>query len=204
MITQIRGNLLAKNPPELVVDVNGVGYLIEASMHTFYLLPEIGHPVSLFTQFIVREDAQLLFGFVDSKERELFRQLIKVNGVGPRLALTILSNMSVDEFVQVILQGESTRLVRIPGIGKKTAERLTIEMRDRLKNFDSSTATPFDKLFTMTENEDSGKIIEREAISALIALGYKPHEASRAIAKVDCDKLTLEEAIRHALKVATQ
>jgi holliday junction DNA helicase RuvA len=200
MIGQLRGILLEKQPPQLVLEVNGVGYEMDAPMGTFYQLPEVGQEVVLLTHFVVREDAHHLYGFATRNERQLFRTLLKVNGVGPRLALTILSSIEPDEFVRCIMNNDSQHLVRLPGVGKKTAERLIIEMRDKLGSFqhafggDVSLSTP------LPSGETSRHPILQDAISALIALGYKPQEASRAIAKIDDGVLSSEEIIRRALK----
>lgn len=136
MIGQLRGTLLEKRPPVLLLDVNGVGYEVEAPMTVFYDLPDTGESLTLHTHFVVREDAQLLYGFADRYERELFRALIKVNGVGPKMALAILSGIEADRLAQCIHDQDTTSLVKVPGIGKKTAERLVIEMRDRLDKID--------------------------------------------------------------------
>lgn len=197
MIARLNGILLEKSPPELVVDVHGVGYEVHVSMHTFYRLPEIGEKISLHTHFVVREDAQILFGFYDKDERTMFRTLIKVNGVGPKLALAILSSATPAEFTQYVLDNNSAALVKLPGVGKKTAERLLVEMRDKLKDshFSPDKISQENLPFTF-----QGKLPEQEAVSALIALGYKPQEASRAIAVIDVDNLTSEEIIRKALR----
>ncbi|HEV2614469.1 MAG TPA: Holliday junction branch migration protein RuvA [Gammaproteobacteria bacterium] len=181
MIGRLRGILLEKQPPNLLIDVNGVGYEVQASMTTFYQLPEINQSINLFTHFVVREDAQLLFGFFTQDERVLFRALLKVNGVGPKLALTILSGVSPDEFIRCINNGDSNSLVKLPGVGKKTADRLIIEMRDHN--------------FTITTQSS-----EQDAVSALIALGYKPHEATRALHGIETSQQSSEELIRLALK----
>src|SRR6188508_2465507 len=139
MIGLIRGIIIEKQPPQLVVDVQGVGYEIDAPMSTFYQLPEAGNEVRLYTHFVVREDAHHLYGFYTSEERHLFRTLLKVNGVGPRLALTILSSIAPPEFVHSILNNDTVTLVRLPGVGKKTAERLVIEMRDKLSDWHSNS-----------------------------------------------------------------
>ncbi len=160
MISRIQGTLLEKNPPSILIDVQGIGYEIEVSMNTFYQLPDIQQIAMLHTHYVVREDAHLLFGFYEHQERELFRQLIKVNGVGPRLALSILSSMTPMEFVTEIQQGESHRMIKIPGVGKKTAERLLIEMRDRLKSWNenfSIAALPNDRNLSMTSVIDQVK-----------------------------------------------
>lgn len=141
MIGLLRGKLLIKQPPDLLLDVNGVGYEVQASMTTFYDLPELHQEVTLYTHFVVREDAQLLYGFSSQTERELFRHLLKVNGVGPKMALAIVSGMSPVEFNQVIHAADIARLSRIPGVGKKTAERLVIELRDRLPKVEASSGT---------------------------------------------------------------
>jgi len=139
VIGRLTGELVEKSPPELLIDVSGVGYELEASMNTFYKLPDVGTFVTLYTHFVVREDAQLLYGFADKNERTLFRTLIKVNGVGPKLALTILSGISVQEFIRTVQHEDSTALVRLPGVGKKTAERLIIEMKDKLDRLELPT-----------------------------------------------------------------
>jgi Holliday junction DNA helicase RuvA len=195
MIGQITGILLDKKPPQLLVDVSGIGYEIEASMHTFYKLPEIGQKIILHTHFIVREDAHLLFGFFEDAERSLFRTLIKVNGVGPKLAMTILSSVTPDEFIGHIIEKNAVSLTRVPGVGKKTAERLIIEMQDKLKDWDKKEDLTLPLL-----NTNSTKLAEQEAVSALIALGYKPQEASRAVNQIRQDDATSEELIRLALR----
>lgn len=196
MIGQIRGTLLEKQPPFLLVDVNGVGYELSAPMSTFYHLPEIGNEVSLHTHFVVREDAQQLYGFFAKTERALFRTLLKVNGVGPKLGLTILSSIEPDEFVRSILNQDAASLVSVPGIGKKTAERLIVEMRDRLSDWhEAPTLNISQPKKSLGRNQ-----VVQDAISALIALGYKPQEASRVVAKVDADELSSEEIIRRSLR----
>lgn len=198
MIGRLKGIILNKQPPEILVDVIGVAYEVLASMATFYRLPEIGQDVTLYTHFIVREDAQQLYGFADLSERLLFRNLIKVNGVGPRMALTILSSIEPDNFVQCVIDNDSASLVKLPGVGKKTAERLIIEMRDRLSDwytdkFQANLAS--DKLTV-----NGLKSATQDAISALIALGYKPQEASRAITQLDTEGVSSTDIIRQALK----
>ena len=135
MIGRLQGVILVKQAPEIVIDVNGVGYEVQVPMTTIYQLPEVGKSVTLHTHFVVREDAQLLYGFAELRERSLFRTLIKVNGVGPKLALTILSGIESDDFVRCVRDGDTASLVRLPGVGKKTAERLLVEMKDRLKDW---------------------------------------------------------------------
>lgn len=197
MIGRLRGKLLEKQPPELLLDVNGVGYEIHAPMTTFYKLPDLEQEVILYTQFIVREDAQLLYGFATLQDRALFRELIKVNGVGPKLALTVLSNFEPNAFVQCILCNDEAALVRIPGVGKKTAQRLMVEMQDRLKNWyethTTENTTPIDTALNFSNPS-------KEAISALVALGYKPQEASRVVSKLKQDDLSSEQMIRLALQ----
>lgn len=201
MIGQIRGILIEKAPPNLIIETNGVGYEIDAPMSTFYRLPEIGQEVSLLTHFVVREDAQLLYGFYTRDERVLFRTLLKVNGVGPRLALTILSSAEPEEFVQSILNNDTQRLVRMPGVGKKTAERLVIEMRDKLKDFRMQGASPnMHKMQSLPIAGVTRHQTIQDAIAALIALGFKPAEANRVVTKVDDGEAASEELIRCALR----
>lgn len=197
MIGQLRGIILEKQPPQLLLDVHGVAYEIDAPMNTFYRLPDVGQEVILFTHLVIREDAHHLYGFYTKEERALFRTLIKVNGVGPRLGLTILSSIEPTEFVRCIVNNDSANLIRLPGIGKKTAERLIIEMKDTLSHWQSHLPLGTDlapKKFDSTNRQ------VQDAISALIALGYKPTEASRAVAKIDEANLTSEEIIRRALR----
>lgn len=198
MIGFLRGVLAAKAPPYLLLDVHGVGYEVEAPMTTFYNLPAVGATTQLYTHLVVREDAQQLFGFSSEADRLLFRLLIKISGVGPKLALTILSGLSADAFEQCIRNNDTHALVRLPGVGKKTAERLMIEMRDRLPKHEggsdfSATAHTFGSL------DNSPK---QEAVGALIALGYKPQDASRMVQNVAGDDKSCEELIRLALQGA--
>ncbi len=197
MIGRIQGILLENQAPDLLVDVSGIGYEVHAPMSTIYQLPEVGQPVTLHTHFVVREDAQLLYGFADLSERSLFRALIKVNGVGPKLALTILSGIETDEFVRCVRDGDTASLVRLPGVGKKTAERLLVEMKDRLKDWQiDGTAVAASGPATHSTNA-----VLVEAESALVALGYKPADASKAIAAVNNDSIcSSQELIRAALK----
>ena len=194
MIGFLRGTLLKKQPPLLILDVNGVGYEIDAPMTTFYILPDIGNEIEIFTHLVVRDDAHLLFGFATENERHLFRNLIKVNGVGAKMALTILSGIEADEFSQCIQNNDAERLIKLPGVGKKTAERLIIEMRDRLDNLPKLTIShENNKARTYTAPVD-------EAVSALISLGYKPSEASRYVLAIAEDNMSSEQLIRKALK----
>ena len=202
MIGQIRGTLIARQAPEILVDVGGIGYEIQVPMTTLYQLPELGQPVTLLTHFVVREDAQLLYGFADHAERKLFCALIKVNGVGPKLALAILSGMDVRGFARCILANDLKSLTCLPGVGKKTAERLVIEMKDRMHDWQAGDVSD-QELDTADDNRSGGghNILVAEAETALIALGYKPVEASKAIAKLDFDQInTAEDAIRAALQ----
>ncbi len=200
MIGRLTGILLEKQPPHLLLDVNGVGYELDAPMSTFYELPQTGEKVSLFTHLVVREDAWLLCGFASQGERRMFRDLIKVNGVGAKLAMAILSGISADEFARCIQDGDSSTLVRLPGVGKKTAERLIIEMRDRLKHW-----APEGLPGLTTANSVVGQANDpgRDAVSALVSLGYKPQEASRMVSKVNNDDIeSSEELIKAALRAA--
>lgn len=184
MIGRIRGILIEKQAPHIIVEAAGVGYELQAPISTFYQLPDLGKEVTLYTHLVIREDAQLLFAFMHKKEQALFRALIKISGVGPKLALAILSGMDPDTFVQCVMDNEIRTLERLPGIGRKTAERLLVEMRSRLKDWQTDIVTA------------SGS---RDAISALLSLGYKPQEANRAIAKYKDNNLSSEELIRLAL-----
>jgi Holliday junction DNA helicase RuvA len=200
MIGQLRGIILEKQPPQLLLDVNGVGYEIDAPMSTFYKLPDTGQEITLLTHFIVREDAHHLYGFATRDERTLFRTLLKVNGVGPRLALTILSSIEPDEFVRSITNNDKESLVRLPGVGKKTAERLVIEMRDKLSAWQEVSPVALSLLSSKSDDKSPRNQTVQDAISALISLGYKPQEASRAVSKVDDGALSSEEIIRKALR----
>ncbi|MDA8790140.1 Holliday junction branch migration protein RuvA [Pseudomonadales bacterium] len=202
MISFLVGELVVKSAPALVLDVNGVGYEVQASLTTFATLPALGARVKLLTHFVVREDAQLLYGFADHAERKLFCALIKVNGVGPKLALAILSGMDVRGFARCILANDLKSLTCLPGVGKKTAERLVIEMKDRMHDWQAGDVSDHE-LDTADDNRSGGghNILVAEAETALIALGYKPVEASKAIAQLDFDQLnTAEDAIRAALQ----
>lgn len=201
MIGRLKGIVLEKKAPDLLLDVNGVGYELQAPMSTFYQLPATGQGVLLHTHLVVREDAHLLFGFYEQQERALFRALIKVSGVGPKVALAILSGVTADEFVRLVRQDDDTALTRIPGIGKKTAERLLLEMRDRLKDWQApaGAAEPADA----RQPAGGTQAVSEDAETALIALGYKPAEAARMIVRTLKDNPTLErseEIIRLALK----
>lgn len=195
MIGRIHGVILEKQAPLLLIDVNGVGYEVLAPMTTIYQLPAVGEAVTLHTHMVVREDAQLLYGFAGRRDRSLFQTLIRVNGVGPKLALTILSGIEIDDFIRSVRGGDCAALVRLPGVGKKTAERLLVEMKDRLSDWQTDAA------LVVTREAVSNNDRVAEAESALVALGYKPTEASRAIAAVNDDSIAgSEELIRRALK----
>jgi Holliday junction DNA helicase RuvA len=197
MIGFLRGRLAAKHPPQLLIDVAGVGYEVEAPMSTFYGLPATGAEVNLFTHLVVREDAHILFAFGTERERRLFRELLKVSNVGPKLALSLLSGMSVDAFLACIEAEDADSLVRIPGVGRKTAERLLIEMRDRVKNLGGTTLTG-----AVASATDPAAGAQAEAFSALLALGYKPAEVTRLLKAVDASAQTTEDLIRGALQAA--
>ncbi len=197
MIGRLTGKLVEKHPPSLLLEVNGVGYEMEAPMSTFYTLPEPGDGVTLHTHLVVREDAHLLYGFASREERQLFRALIKISGVGPKLALTLLSGISVTDFARSVQDDDTARLVRLPGIGKKTAQRLIVEMRDRLEGALPSVAASEAKAPSIADGDP-----RQDARRALESLGYKPQEAIRLVESVTDEGLTSEEIIRHALKRA--
>lgn len=198
MIGLLRGRILDKQPPQLLLDVHGVGYEIDAPMTTFYDLPGVGEEVILFTHLAVREDAHTLYGFVKRTDRELFRNLLKVNGVGARLALAILSGMETRVFITCVQAGDAGALVKLPGIGRKTAERLIIELRDRLElSLEASSATA-----SATAAMASSPV--EDAVSALVGLGYKPQEASQMVRALQTADLSSEEIIRGALQAAVR
>jgi len=202
MIGFLRGKLVHKAPPLLMLDVQGVGYELEAPMTTFYNLPLLGAEILLHTHLVVREDAHSLFGFINEADRSLFRTLIKVNGVGPKLALTILSGLTAEEFHRNIHNNDTQALIRLPGVGKKTAERLVIEMRDRLPSPDG-VATTMD----LGQGAQAPQILNnprQEAISALCSLGYKPIDASKMVQNIDTENKTCEDIIRLALQGAAR
>ncbi len=198
MIGRLRGEVAIKQPPELLLEVNGVGYEILAPMSTFYELPPVGEQVILFTHLAIRDDAHVLYGFANVSERALFRGLLKVNGVGAKMALAILSGMSADEFSRCIQNNDTASLVRLPGIGKKTAERLIIEMRDRLQKLLDLPKTGLSAAPTASTQQAASPT--HDAIDALIALGYKPADASNMVRVIECDGLASEAIIRAALK----
>jgi holliday junction DNA helicase RuvA len=196
----LKGRLAIKQPPMLLVDVNGVGYEVEAPMSTFYALPATGEPVALFTHLVVREDAHILFGFGTESERRLFRSLLKISGVGPKMALGILSGASVEDFLRTIEAEDVTMLTRIPGIGRKTAERVIIEMRDNVQKL-SAAATGAGQTAAAL---GAAPTPQSEAFSALLALGYKPPEITRLLKAADEPGLSTTEIIRRALKSAAK
>jgi len=197
MIGFLKGRLAVKQPPMLMVDVNGVGYEMEAPMSTFYGLPAAGEPVALFTHLVVREDAHILYAFGTDGERRLFRGLLKISGVGPKIALGILSGASVDDFLRTVEAEDVAMLTRIPGIGRKTAERVIIEMRDSVKKLSMPAAgSPL--------GVGAAPTPQSEAFSALIALGYKPPEVVKLLKSVDEPDLATTEIIRRALKSAAK
>lgn len=204
VIGQLRGILEQKQPPFILVDVAGVGYELQLPMSSFYQLPEIGEPVKLITHFVVREDAQLLYGFHDEASRRLFRELIKVNGIGPKVALAILSGLDTQQFVQAVGRDDLTSLTKIPGVGKKTAERLLIEMKDRLKNWVTDVSDG--PLFETNESMSDSQLLteptsaREDAIDALVSLGYKPAMAEKTVNKLVTEGKTSEQLIRAALK----
>lgn len=201
MIGRLRGVLVAKQPPYLMLEVQGVGYDLEASLSTFYKLPEVGAEVTVYTHLAIREDAHNLYGFVSPTERALFRNLIKVSGVGAKLALLILSGMTVEVFATCIRDGDSGALTRLPGIGKKTAERLIIEMRDRIGAVDPGIESS-----GLERRAPSPAVASPldDAIGALVSLGYKLPDAARMVNAVETEGLTSEDIIRRALQATVR
>ncbi|MBK8676904.1 MAG: Holliday junction branch migration protein RuvA [Cellvibrionales bacterium] len=201
MIGSLRGTLLEKHPPLLLLDVQGVGYEVHAPMTTFYQLPALGSDIHLHTHFVVREDAQLLYGFIDKSTRELFRELIRINGLGPKMALAILSALDASELVLCIQNNQINTLTKVPGIGRKTAERLLVEMRDRISHHhgNSNTESLSD---TRAAASTAAPSVREDAESALLALGYKPQEAEKMVQAILKSQTvdSSEELIRLALK----
>ncbi len=198
MIGYLCGVLHDKQPPNLLIDVQGVGYEVQAPMTTFYDLPSVGEKITLYTHLAVREDAHTLYGFSKVSDRSLFRTLIKVNGVGAKMALAILSGMEAGHFVLSVQAGDTASLVKLPGVGKKTAERLVVEMRDKLTDWAPTGESPAGETMSFP---DVANPVE-EAVSALIALGYKAPEASRMVRVVETDGIGTEEIIRAALQAS--
>ena len=202
MIGRLRGTLAEKQPPHLILDVNGLGYELEVPMTTLYRLPSVGEPLTLHTHLVVREDAQLLYGFVGKRERDFFRELIRLNGVGPKLALALMSSLEVDELIRCVQSQDTSALTKVPGVGKKTAERLLVELKDRFKAWETVPA-----MFALVPNQPNQPdaltptvSAENDAVTALISLGYKPQEASKAISSIKEKGLSTEDMIRRALK----
>lgn len=198
MIGRLSGQLLEKTPPSLVLDIQGVGYEVDAPMSTFYALPALNESVTLFTHLVVREDAQLLYGFATRTERVVFRALLKVNGVGAKVALSILSGLSVDEFLACVASKDVAALVRVPGIGKKTAERLLIELQDKVDALDVGG------LSTGSLPKTNDATARTQAEEALAALGYKPAESTKLLDKHASPDDTVEQMIRAALRGAAR
>lgn len=197
MIGFLRGMVVGKTPPQLIVDVGGVGYELESPMSTFYTLPAVGEPVRLLTHMVVREDAHVLYGFATEDERRLFRNLLRISGVGPKIALAILSGVTVEGFAASVQSQDAAALTRIPGVGRKTAERLIVEMRDRL-----GALTP--PLGMRPGASAAANNAENEAFSALVSLGYSASEATRLIKAAGPGEYTVEELIRRALQGAAR
>lgn len=197
MIGQIRGTLVSKTPPDIQVDVGGIVYEVQVPMSTLYQLPDVGSNLILHTHFVVREDAQLLYGFFEAKDKAMFRSLIRVNGVGPKMALAILSGMEADDFVRTVRNNDIAAMVNMPGIGKKTAERLIVEMRDRLGEWGE------DDVAGDSATGISVTGINKDAEHALVSLGYKPQQAERAVSRVLKENPEVQDSetlIRLALK----
>lgn len=195
MIGRLRGLLIEKRPPRLLVECHGVGYEVDAPMTTIWALPDLNVEVILHTHLVVREDAQSLYGFATLAERELFQSLLKVSGVGAKMALAVLSGMQVDEFVSAVQRGDATRLTALPGIGKKTAERLIVEMRDRVSDWASGGT-----VVTIAPGAPPATDAVADAVSGLIALGYKPQEASRLVNAIDTEGKANDAIIREVLR----
>jgi Holliday junction DNA helicase RuvA len=199
MIARLSGTLVSKHPPQLVIDVGGVAYEVEAPLPVFFDLPETGQPVVILTHLSVKEDSHTLYGFASESERTLFRQLLKISGIGAKLALTILSGASGDELARYVVEGDAAALTRLPGIGKKTAERIIIELRDKLDRLPQGAppggATP--------GQPRPGDALG-EAVNALVALGYKPQDAGRMARNVAEPGMAVEEIIRHALQATVK
>jgi holliday junction DNA helicase RuvA len=198
MIGFLKGRLVAKKPPSVLVDVGGVGYELESPMSTFFDLPDVGETLTLYTHLAIREDAHNLYGFLTESERVLFRTLIRVNGIGAKLALAILSSMTVDVFHRCVENQDVQSLTRLPGIGKKTAERLIIELRDRMPELGGAAGSDQAKVRTMVASPLD------EALSALVSLGFKPQDAQAMIKPLDTEGLTSEDIIRLALKAVAR
>ena len=202
MIGRLRGTLIEKQPPEILIEVSGVGYEVNMPMTCFYKLPKEGEEAIVYTHFVVREDAQLLFGFNNKTERALFRELLKANGVGPKLGLAILSGMSAEQFVHCVHNEDASSLVKLPGVGKKTAERLVLEMKDRLKDWGMDLFTPYTDgvILEMQEDPTVKGCAQDDAIAALVALGYKEAQAQKSVKAIKGVGHSSETLIKEALK----
>lgn len=202
MIGRLRGILLEKQAPDVLIECQGIGYEVTLPMTSMYALPELNEEAIIYTHFVVREDAQLLYGFATKIERKLFRLLIKASGVGPKLALAILSGMSAEQFVSCVAHNDVTTIVKIPGVGKKTAERLLIEMRDRIKDWHSESGTPATDAAPLDMSIEHTLISDTkgDALNALVSLGYNQSQADKAIKSVYADGKSSEDLIRDALK----
>lgn len=202
MIGRLRGILVEKTAPEVLIECGGIGYEVTMPMTSIYALPELNEEATIYTHFVVREDAQLLYGFANKVERKLFRLLIKVNGVGPKLGLAILSSMSADQFVSCVSHDDLTTIVKIPGVGKKTAERLLIEMRDRLKDWQIGGDVSSSEGFTLNVQQTDSYVnnAKGDATNALVSLGYSQQQADKAIKSIFSADKSSEDLIRDALK----
>lgn len=203
MIGRLRGILLEKIAPEILIECSGIGYEVSMPMTSIYSLPDIGTETTIYTHFVVREDAQLLYGFANKTERKLFRLLIKVNGVGPKLGLAILSGMSAEQFVSCVSHDDITTIVKIPGVGKKTAERLLIEMRDRLKDWQTDPSITSSDAFNLSSVDGLNTVVSDhrgDAINALVSLGYSSAQADKAVKGIYQSGMSSESLIRDALK----
>ena len=206
MIGSLRGKLIEKNAPDVLIEVNGVGYELSMPMSSFYNLPEIGGEVFVYTCFVVREDAQLLFGFTSRESKILFKELIKVSGIGPKTALAILSSFNPGQFVTAVKNDSINAIVKVPGIGKKTAERLIIEIKDRVSGWKISGSQVIEEAADESgeRQDDAGLVmdsdVESQAVQALVALGYKPTQAASSVHKLYRDGMSVQDVIRVALK----
>ena len=204
MIGRLRGIIVEKQAPDLLIEVAGVGYEVQLPLTSFYNLPATGLEATIYTHFVVREDAQLLYGFTSTTERSLFRQLIRAHGIGPKMALTILSGLTASQFVRCVQNDDISTLVKLPGVGKKTAERLLVEMRDRLKDWGLSIQTPLTDHLVLgndeVQNFELKESPEQDAISALQSLGYSTTQAQAAVKKVYVAGSSSEQLIKAALK----
>ena len=202
MIGRLRGKLIEKQAPEILIECHGIGYEVTVPMTSMYALPELNEEAIIYTHFVVREDAQLLYGFANRTERKLFRLLIKASGVGPKLALAILSGMSAEQFVSCVAHDDVTTIVKIPGVGKKTAERLLIEMRDRIKDWHTQDSLPIgeNEPLVINNNEQFASNSKGDAMNALVSLGYSQAQADKAIKSIYTKDKSSEDLIRDALK----